>query len=136
MLLPEAGGRREQAMSWLFWAMSGVGPTFGQFLHFVSEEDGLSSAVRRFVGEAVRLVHVLERRLGEAAYLAEEYSIADVGAFTWVNFALPTIKSNSRDALGATPAVDRWLGEINSRPAVQRGLRALKIVVGRAKPIS
>ena len=26
MLLPASGGRREQAMSWLFWAMSGVGP--------------------------------------------------------------------------------------------------------------
>jgi GSH-dependent disulfide-bond oxidoreductase len=136
LLLPASGGRREQAMSWLFWAMSGVGPTLGQLLHFVSAEDGSASAVRRFVGEAVRLVHVLERRLGEAAYLAEEYSIADVGAFTWVNFALPTIRRNSRDALGATPTVDRWLGEINDRPAVQRGLRAPKIVVGRAKPIS
>ena len=118
MLLPESGGRREQAMSWLFCAMSGVGPTVGQLLHFVSAGDGSASAVRRFVGEAVRLVHVLERRLGEAAYLAEEYSIADVGAFTWMNFALPTIRSNSRDALGATPAVDRWLGAINARPAV------------------
>ena len=118
MLLPKSGSRRQQAMSWLFWSMSGVGPTFGQLWHFVSAEDGSSSAVRRFVGEAVGLVHVLERRLG------------------WVNLALPTIRSNSRDALGATPAVDRWLGEINNRPAVQRGLRAPKIVVGRAKPIS
>lgn len=136
MLLPNAGGRREQAMSWLFWAMSGVGPTFGQFMHFISAEDASSPAVHRFLGEAVRLVHVLERRLGEAAYLADEYSIADVGAFTWLNFAMPTIKSNSRDTLGSTPAVDRWLRDINNRPAVQRGLRAPKIVVGRAKPIS
>jgi GST-like protein len=136
MLLPEAGGGREQAMSWLFWSMSGVGPTFGQLMHFVSTEDGSSSAVRRFVGEAVRLLHVLERRLGEAAYLAEEYSIADVAAFTWVNFAMPTIRSNVGNALGGTPAVDRWLSEINSRPAVQRGLRAPKIVIGRAKPIT
>lgn len=79
MLVPKSGSRREQAMSWLFWSMSGVGPTFGQLLHFVSAEDGSPSAVCRFVGEAVRLVHVSERRLGEAAYLAEEYSIADVG---------------------------------------------------------
>src|SRR5262245_53234254 len=95
MLLPKSGSRREQAMSWLLWAMSGVGPTFGQLLHFVSAEGGSSSAVRRFVDEAVRLVHVLERRLGEAAHLAEEYSIADVGAFTWLNFAMPTIRSNA-----------------------------------------
>ena len=133
MLLPEAGGRREQAMSWLFWSMSGVGPTFGQLMHFVSAEDESSSAVRRFVGEAVRLVHVLERRLGEAAFLAEEYSIADVGAFTWVNFAMPTIRSNAGNALDDTPAVDRWLREINSRPAVQRGLRAAKVVVGKGR---
>jgi GSH-dependent disulfide-bond oxidoreductase len=136
MLLPKSGSRREQAMSWLFWSMSGVGPTFGQLLHFVSAEDGSSSAVRRFVGETVRLLNVLERRLGEAAYLAEEYSIADVAAFTWVNFAMPTIRSNVGNALGGTPAVDRWLSEINSRPAVQRGLRAPKIVIGRAKPIT
>ena len=136
MLLPEAGGGREQAMSWLFWSMSGVGPTFGQLMHFVSAEDGSSFAVRRFVGEAVRLLHVFERRLGNAAYLAEEYSIADVAAFTWVNFAMPTIRSNAGNALGGTPAVDGWLSEINSRPAVQRGLRAPKIVIGRAKPIT
>jgi hypothetical protein len=36
-----------------------------------------------------------------------------------VNFAMPTIRINSGNALGDTPAVDRWLGEINSRPAVQ-----------------
>ena len=136
MLLPASGGRREQAMSWLFWAMSGVGPTFGQLLHFVSAEDGSTSAVHRFVGEAVRLVQVLERRLGEAAFLAEEYSIADVGAFTWLNFAMPTVRNNAGNARGGTPGVDRWLREINSRPAVQRGLRAAKIVIGRAKSIS
>jgi GST-like protein len=62
--------------------MSGVGPTFGQLLHFVSRE-------------AVRLLHVLERRLGEAAYLAEEYGIFDIGAFTWVNFAFPIAGKDS-----------------------------------------
>jgi hypothetical protein len=69
----------------------------------------------------------------EAAHLAEEYSIADVGAFTWVNFAMPTIRSNAGNALGGTPAVDRWLGEINSRPGVQRGLRAAKVVIGKGR---
>jgi GSH-dependent disulfide-bond oxidoreductase len=133
IMLPASGGGREQAMSWLFWAMSGVGPTFGQLLHFVSAEDESISAVHRFVDEAVRLVHVLERRLGEAAFLAEEYSIADIGAFTWLNFAMPTVRNNAGNALGGTPGVDRWLSEINSRPAVQRGLRAAKIVIGRAK---
>lgn len=135
MLLPELGSRREQAMSWLFWSMSGVGPTFGQFLHLASTEDGSSSALRRFVGEAVRLVHVLERRLGQAAFLAEEYSISDVGVFTWMNFAITTLRSKAGEALGPIPNVERWLHEINQRPAVQRGLRAPKIVIGKGRPL-
>ena len=32
MLLPKSGSRRELTMPWLFWAMSGVGPTFGQLM--------------------------------------------------------------------------------------------------------
>jgi glutathione S-transferase len=35
-LLAASRPRCDQAMSWLFWSMSGIGPTFGQFLHFVS----------------------------------------------------------------------------------------------------
>jgi GST-like protein len=90
--------------------------------------------VRDFASEVVRLVHVLERRLREATYLADEYSIADVGAFTWVIFAMPT-RSSSRDASGASPAVDRWLVHVDIRPAFARGLRVPKIAVRRAKPI-
>jgi GST-like protein len=80
------------------------------------------------------LVHVLERRLGEVPFLAGDYSIADIGAFTWLKFAIPTLRGHTGDTLGAIPGVDRWLEEINSRPAVQRGVRAPKIAVGRAKP--
>jgi GST-like protein len=134
LLLAASGPRRDQAMSWLFWSMSGIGPTFGQFLHFASSEDRTSAANHRFGAEAVRLVHVLERRLEEVPFLAGDYSIADIGAFTWLKFAIPTIRSSSGEALGATPRVDRWLEEINSRPAVQRGLRAPKVVVGKGRP--
>jgi GST-like protein len=133
LLLAASGPRRDQAMSWLFWSMSAIGPVFGQLLHFASSEDQTSAANRRFSAEAVRLVYVLERRLGEVPFVAGDYSIADIGAFTWLKFAIPTIRSTAGDALGATPCVDRWLGEINSRPAVQRGLRAPKIVVGKGK---
>jgi GST-like protein len=132
-LLAASGPRRDQAMSWLFWSMSGIGPTFGQFLHFVSSDGPTSPMVCRFTTEAVRLVHVLEGRLGEAPFLAGDYSIADIGAFTWLKFAIPTIRSTAGDALGTTPNVDRWLDEINSRPAVQRGLRAPKIAIGKGK---
>jgi GSH-dependent disulfide-bond oxidoreductase len=130
-LLAKSGLRRDQAMSWLFWSMSGVGPTFGQFLHFLSSDGPTSPVTQRFAAEASRLVHVLEKRLGEEPFVAGDYSIADIGAFTWLNFAIRPLRDNAADTLGATPSVDRWLKEIGGRPAVQRGLRAPKIVVGR-----
>jgi hypothetical protein len=37
------------------------------------------------------------------------------------------------DALDDMPGVDRWLGGISSRPAVQWGLRAAKVAIGRGK---
>jgi GST-like protein len=133
-LLATSGARRDEAMSWLFWSMTGVGPTLGQLLRFASSQDGTAATTQRFATEAVRLVHVLERRLGQVAFLAGDYSIADIGAFTRLKFAIPTVRETAGDALGATPSVDRWLDEINSRPAVQRGLRAPKIAVGKQKP--
>ena len=63
--------------------------------------------------------------MGEARFLAGDYSIADIGASTWLKFAIPIIRSAAGDGLGTIPNVDRWwVDEINSRPAVQRDLRA------------
>jgi hypothetical protein len=45
-------------------------------------------------------------------------------------------KTRLREALGTTPGIDGWLKEINARDAVQRGLRASKIVLRRNAPHS
>ena len=64
---------------------------------------------------------------------------------TWAtpNGARPAImleevgrKTRLREALGTTPGIDGWLKEINARDAVQRGLRASKIVLRRNAPHS
>jgi GSH-dependent disulfide-bond oxidoreductase len=132
-LLAQSGPKRDQAMSWLFWSMTGVGPTFGQLLHFVSSVERPPAVVQRFAGEAARLMHVLDKRLQDVPFLAQDYSIADIGAFTWVKLALPTVKTTAGEALGKTPAIDRWLETIAGRAAVQRGLRAPKLVVNPNK---
>lgn len=36
-------------------------------------------------------MRVLERRLAESLFLADEYSVADIAAFTWMKLAFPTI---------------------------------------------
>jgi GST-like protein len=67
---------------------------------------------------------VLNKRLGEAAYLAgASYSIADIATLPWINTALrlPTIGD-----LAQWPEIVRWRTVLLERPAVQRGLNAPK----------
>jgi GST-like protein len=134
-LLPSGGQARSAVMEWLFWAMSGVGPGVGRFVGtalFAKDPD--PGLVKSLGEEVVRLFAVLEKRLSEAEYLAGDYSIADVGAFTWINYVRePIAKFVDLQPVAAT---DRWLSTINGRPAVQKGLRvprsAIKPPSGRA----
>jgi GST-like protein len=63
---------------------------------------------------------VLDKRLGEAPYLAGDYGVADIAVFPWT-------RSYARQGvdLAQYPNVQRWFEEINARPAVQRGLQVL-----------
>jgi GSH-dependent disulfide-bond oxidoreductase len=130
VLLASEGRPRDKALSWLFWSTSGLGPTLGRFLQQVSAHGGRSEldALGR---EVTRLMHVLERGLAESPFLADEYSVADIASFTWVKLAFPTIMAQLGEGLGMTPGIDRWLASINARAAVQRGLRASKVVLRR-----
>lgn len=68
-----------------------------------------------------RLAAALEQRLDKSEFLAGEYSIADIAAYPWVmrhaEYGL---------ALEAYPSLTRWAEAIGARPAVQRGMAALK----------
>jgi GSH-dependent disulfide-bond oxidoreductase len=126
-LLATGGQWRAEALSWLFWATSGLGPTVGRLLKHVSTLTG-QSGEDPFEHETIRLMRVLEKRLNEGPFLASAYSIADIAVFAWLKFAFPVIKTRLGEQLGITPGIDGWLKEINAREAVQRGLRASKIV--------
>ena len=91
---------------------------FGQLWHFAkSAPEKVPYAIDRYQKEVDRLVGVLEKRLGEAPYLAGEYSIADMAVYPWV----------AGDWFGADPAklpnFQRWREAIAARPAVQRGMK-------------
>src|SRR3546814_8675664 len=56
----------------------------GQAHHFIRyAPEGQAYPVERYRNETLRLLHVLNGRLAEADYLAEEYSIADIAAWPW-----------------------------------------------------
>ncbi len=119
--MPTALRPRYDVVQWLMFQMGGVGPMLGQAHHFRQyAPEKLDYAINRYTNEAKRLYGVIDRRLGEAPYLAGEYSIADMAVFPW-------LRSYERQGqkLEDFPNLKRWFHAIDARPAVKKGLELL-----------
>ena len=116
-LWARSGKAHWRTVEWLMWQMGGFGPILGQTHHFVKYNEGKAPyAEQRFLTETRRLYSVLDRRLGEEAYVAGNYSIADIAIWPWASrFEWHMID------LEVFPNVKRWYVEIAARPAVQKG---------------
>ena len=125
-LLPQDAGARYQALQWLMWQMGGVGPMFGQlgyFHKFAGKEISDKRPRERYVGEARRLLAVLEQRLtGRAWMLGETYSLVDIAVFPWVRNLVGFYEAAELVQFEQFKEVQRVLAEFEARPAVQRGL--------------
>jgi GST-like protein len=109
--LAPSGAARYAAMEWLHWSIGGLGPMVGQLNFFALRSPGKAPlATDRFTREADRLLGVMDRRLGESAYLGgSDYSIADMAAYTWTFFASTSLDHVLADSLASKPAIYRWL---------------------------
>lgn len=118
--LPAATRGKYVALQWLMFQMGGVGPFFGQVHHFLrAAKEPVPYAIDRYVKEKDRLYGVLDKRLGEAKYLAgTEYTIADIATYPWV----ARYEWHKTD-LNQFPNVKRWFDAISQRQAVQRGMK-------------
>jgi len=107
------------AQQWLMFQMGGVGPMMGQanvFFRYLPEK--IPVAISRYQNECRRLFEVLDRRLGEAEWLAgTEYSMADIANWCWVR----TYKW-SGVSVDELPNLRRWLEAMKARPACQKGI--------------
>nr|WNL65412.1 hypothetical protein GPGIFMOB_00363 [Acinetobacter gerneri] len=77
---------------------------------------------RRFVDESRRLLGVLDHRLEGREWIVDDYSIADIATFGWVN-ALVEFTQRRHPRPKHYSNVQAWLERGLARPAVQRGLR-------------
>ena len=85
-LLPAAGPARYRAIEWLMWQMGGPGPTFGQVHAYVRYNKGKAPfAEERLMKEAHRLYSVLDTRLADREFVADDYSMADIALWPWVS---------------------------------------------------
>jgi glutathione S-transferase len=127
-LLPADPKARSRAIQWLMFQMGGVGPMQGQanvFFRYAPEK--IPFAIERYQRETRRLYEVLDRRLGEAEYLAGDYSVADVATWPWV-----TLHGWAGVELDGLANLQRWVQTVGARPAAQRG-RAVPAVPGTGK---
>lgn len=114
-LPPDLRGRFE-VLQWVFWQVAGLGPMAGQNHHFTQyAAEKLDYAIDRYVNETARLYAVLDKQLSDRAYIAGEYSIADIAAYPWV---VP--HERQRQDLADFPNLRRWFETIRARPAVVR----------------
>jgi GSH-dependent disulfide-bond oxidoreductase len=128
--LPRDGAGRYQAIQWLMFQMSAVGPMFGQvgFFYKFAGKDWEDKRPRdRYVAESKRLLGVLDRRLGEQAWIAgDDYGIADIATFPWINNLGGFYQAGELVGLAAFTNVQRALSTFLARPAVKRGLEIPK----------
>jgi GST-like protein len=120
-LFPESMQDRYEAMQWLMFQMSAVGPMMGQAMFFqrIAAPKGIVDeyAIERYVKESSRLLSILDQRLADRDYLCRDYSIVDIAmfpwarAYRWANVDVADFKN-----------LQAWFERIESRDAVQRGL--------------
>ncbi len=125
-LLPTTPAGRTECLNWLFWQMGSapyLGGGFGHFYAYAPEK--WEYPINRFAMEVKRQMDVLDRRLGESAYLAgSEYSIADIAVWPWYGgLASGLLYGDSATFLDVASYsnVQRWTKAIAERPAVKRG---------------
>jgi len=117
-LLPTVPRARYLALQWLMFQMGGVGPMFGQAHHFRRfAPEKVPYGIARYDKETARLYGVMDQRLGEADYLAGDYSIADIATFPWC----ARHEWQGID-LASFPNLKRWYDTVAARPAVARGM--------------
>ncbi|HYB09655.1 MAG TPA: glutathione binding-like protein [Alphaproteobacteria bacterium] len=117
--LPKDARGKYATLQWLMFQMGGVGPMFGQAHHFIrSAAEKVPYGIERYSKETRRLYSVMNKRLGEASYLAgADYTIADIATYPWV----ARHEWHMVD-LAEFPNVRRWFDAIGSRPTVKRGM--------------
>jgi GSH-dependent disulfide-bond oxidoreductase len=109
--LPKDMRGRSKVVQRVMWQMGGLGPMLGQHGHFaLYAPEKIPYAIERYHDEAARLYRVLDAQLGKtAAYVAGDYSIADIACFPW---------TMTHKAQGFTlddyPNIKRWYAEVRA----------------------
>ena len=126
LYLAEKTGRfmpadRAEALSWLMFVATGIGPYSGQAVHFRHiaprvDQSGSDYGNQRYQFEARRHWGILNDHLADREWMVGDYSIVDMAVWGWAG-PVPFIMGD--DAWDAFPNVKRLKDAIDARPAAQ-----------------
>lgn len=126
-LIPADPALRYEAIQWLMWQVSQIGPMFGQvgyFWKFEGREIEDQRPLMHYAGEAKRLLGVLDRRLEDREWvMGESFTIADVSLIGMVRNLVEFYKAGELVDYASFQHIRRWLAHALLRPGVERGLK-------------
>jgi len=107
--------------------MGGLGPMLGQMGHFYKyAKEDVPYGKERYLNEGKRLFGVLEKQLeGNEYVVGDEYTIADIAIFPWIKCVTMFYKMDEH--FDNFPNIRRWSAHIESRPAVQAGMKVCPV---------
>jgi GST-like protein len=125
--LSQNPAQRYTTLQWLMFQMGNVGPLFGQ-LGFFHKYAGAAYEDKRprdrYAAETRRQLGVMDSVLAQNPWIAgQEYSIADMAIFPWIDGLLTHYQAGELVGYGDFHHVERALRAFLARPAVQRGMK-------------
>ena len=116
--LPKDLSARIPVYEWLMFQMGGFGPMPGQVHHFLGlqNDEDRRYGLERYMKETRRLYGVMDRRLKDRDWFADELSIADFAIVGWV-----WRHERHKVDLADFPNVKRWYEALMARPGTKRG---------------
>lgn len=123
--LPTDHAARTETLNWLFWlhgAAPFLGGGFGHFYNYAPYK--MKYPINRYTMEVKRHLDLLDKHLADHCFLAgDQYTIADIATWPWYGLVARGEAYNAGEFLQVQEYthLQRWMREINERPAVKRG---------------
>ena len=110
-----------EIMQWLILQVAYVGPMLGQAHQYLFYHRGKSKfAEEKTKGYVEHVYSILEKQLIDKEYIVDDYSIADIAIWPWVDRC-----ERHEIKLEDYPNIKRWYDKISIRPAVIKGYNAV-----------
>lgn len=114
--------KRYETLQWVMFQMGGLGPMLGQlgfFYKFAGAAMEDPTARDRYIGEAKRLLAVVDKQLEGQDWIVGDYSIGDMMIAPWLN-ALDFYGAKEVVGYHGLKNVPAYVDRFYARPAVQK----------------